>query len=66
MPENRIVIELVQKYNGLFIDGMGGINAGGIKLVLELEDISKDEMPWLTQKIVFYVSMMLTKQREKK
>lgn len=65
--ENRSAYEFILKYTTLFVDGMSGINAGGIALALDIEGIPIEERSFLTQKILLYVSTALEeKQRKEK
>ena len=49
--KNRIAYSLVQSYNALFV-GEGGINAEGIRLALELEEIPSCDKAEITLKII--------------
>lgn len=66
LPANLPIIDLIHKYGSLFSNGMGGINADGIRLVMELEDISKNNMSVYTQKITAFVSGALEAQKKDK
>ena len=46
----------------MLIDGMGGISAGGIHLILELEEIPNPAL--FTKKLLIYLSTALNTQRE--
>lgn len=54
LSNNAIILDLINKYICLFMDGMGSIQANGIRLALEAEDL--DASGGIIQKIVAYCS----------
>jgi len=62
IPENFVVVEILDTYHSCFMDGMGGINTIGIDTVLEWEGLEKD--PGLIQKIIIYLLVSSKKQSE--
>ena len=60
-PRNREVVDIVLRYSGILTGGMGGVNAEGIKLVLEIEDIPEPKI--FTQKLIIYVLAILEEQK---
>lgn len=61
---NTIVYSLIQRYSPLFVVE-GGINAEGIRLALELEEIPSGDYATVTLKIIDYVLVALSKSQEK-
>lgn len=59
IEENAFIIELVYKYYNIFVDGMGGINASGISLILGVEDVPKKIQSIYLQKIIYYTTVSL-------
>ena len=47
---------LIEKYGSMFVNGMGGINAEGIRLALDVEDISQEKRSEIIQKIITYMT----------
>jgi len=62
IPENYQVVEILDTYQSCFVDGMGGINPGGIDNVLEWEGVEKD--PGFIQKILIYLIVSAKKRSE--
>lgn len=50
-------------YSGILVDGNGGISAGGIKLVLDVEEI--EDRPLITKKLITYLETVLSTQNKK-
>ena len=65
MPDNYLTYGMVERYSGIFIDGMGGINSAGIKLALEAEDIPDELRSVIILKIVAYLQAGIKTQRSK-
>jgi len=42
MPENYLLVGLIEKYSGILLDGDGAMQPDGIKMVLELEDLENE------------------------
>ena len=61
LPENNIILYIVNTYIGILIDGMGGINVDGIKFVLDLEEVV--DKPLITQKLITYLKSALKAQQ---
>jgi len=64
IPENYLTYGLIEKYSSAFVDGMGGINASGIKLALEVEDIPLELQRDLIKGILLFVTTGLRTQRQ--
>ena len=43
LPENFLAYSIIEKYNVLFSDGMGGINISSIKDVVKLYNLDAEE-----------------------
>lgn len=56
LKENYLVYTLIERYSALFVDGNGGINIQGIKEILELECIPKDEYKLYIRLIIHYIN----------
>jgi len=59
---NIIVVATINKYIALLVSGMGGVSAGGIRLVIELEEPSDSKV--FTQKVLAYLSSGLRAQNK--
>lgn len=53
----------IQEYSGFFIDGNGSVNPDGLRLAMDLENISDDLRPELCKNITMYLSKALRTQR---
>jgi len=62
--DNFEVMELIFKYNNLFYDGMGGLNAQGIDKVLEWEHYEGEEKNIMTQKLLMYLTTAVQTRQE--
>lgn len=65
MPDNYLSFGLIERYSGIFVDGMGGINSAGIQLALDAEDIPDHMRSEMINKIVSYLQAGLKTQRSK-
>ena len=66
LPANIPILELINRYNGIFSNGMGGINAEGIRLVLDCEMIDEDMRRLLVMKIVKFMTAAMTAGKKDK
>lgn len=64
LPENNIIIYIINMYGGVLTNGMGGISADGIRLVLDTENIEDREL--ITQKLIIYLSAALNTQHKER
>ena len=62
IPENYEIVEIIDRYQNCFVDGMGGLNPTGIDKVLEWEDVERSVVN--VQKILIYIIVSMKKQRE--
>jgi len=62
-PECFLIIGLIEKYSGFFIDGNGALNPAGIKMAVDLEGIPDDEKPETVRLIGLYLNSALRAQR---
>jgi hypothetical protein len=56
LEENIIVLELVNRYGPIFVNGMGGVNSHGIQLALDTENIHDIDRKHLITKIIAFIS----------
>ncbi len=54
---------IIQEYSGFLIDGTGSINPDGLRLAMELENISEYKQSDLCKKISLYLRIALKSQR---
>lgn len=55
IESNFQTLGLIERYSGMFKDGMGGINAEGIRLALDAEEIPDVDRPSIIQKLIVYI-----------
>jgi hypothetical protein len=65
LSSNVIVMDILDKYPGLFVDSNHGILAGGITLMLELENISPGLKSDITQKLLVFLNTSIRTQLNK-
>lgn len=65
LEENYPIISLMERYGSLFVDGMGGISAEGIKLALDSEFwIEEVDRSSYTRKLVVYLTTAIETQKK--
>lgn len=62
IPENWEVVDILFQFQNTFIDGMGGINIGNIKYVIDLVGVEDEDI--ILRKILIYLSAALAKRNE--
>jgi len=63
MPENYLLVGLIEQYSGILLDSNGSIQPEGIRMVFEMEDIEFDSE--LVSKILFFITSARMTQRKK-
>ena len=64
LPENKLAYGLLIEYTPILTDGMGGISASGIRLVLDTEQIEMEERKPLIKKFMAYLKTAISTQAE--
>jgi hypothetical protein len=54
---------LIEKYSGFLIDGTGSISPTALSLIMDIEEIPKEQRPNLCVEITLYLSKALKAQR---
>lgn len=57
LPANKLAVYMLSKYLPVYIDGMGGINADGIRLTMEAEHLAGNTT--ILKKLIHYCIDML-------
>jgi hypothetical protein len=60
LPENQIVIGIVNEYGGVIVDGMGGINLSNLLIVLDMEEIPATKLT--IKKITTYITTSMSER----
>lgn len=63
LPGNLLVVNILNNYMSLFIDGMGGISATGIQMALESEGLCNNV--GIIKKIIRYCTAALKASNSK-
>jgi len=54
-PRHLFSRALIVAYGSLFVDGMGGVNASGLRWALEIEDIANEDKQFIIADITAYI-----------
>lgn len=63
LPGNYQTLGLVNRFPGIFVDGMGGINPDGIRFALDVAEVEDEERNILSEKLLIYLKTSLSTQR---
>jgi hypothetical protein len=66
LANNRPILWLINQMGSVLFDGMGGVNAGVIKLFLDDLNVPKEERLTVLKKISLFASARLAASRENK
>lgn len=56
IPENYLTFGLVEKFSGILLDGYGGIQAKGIEIMLDAENIPMEMRSDIIQKVIVFLN----------
>jgi len=54
-PRQWVSHAIIANWGGLLVDGMGGINAPGLKWILEMEEIIDEDKPFIIADIMAFL-----------
>lgn len=60
-PNNYLCYGIFENYSGVLFNGMGGLNAEGIRLAMDMEGVPLQQQPELCKKIILFCRTALNK-----